>query len=125
VVTVASRTVLVVDDEEALRRFVCRALERDGYATLEAADCDEAIDAACHYPHRIDLVVTDVHMPRLLGHELIREILPRRPGTRVLYMSGFLGDVPASAVVPLLEKPFTVAELRLAVQSALSEARAA
>ena len=118
-------TVLVVDDEHALRGFVCTALERDGYTALEASHPKEAIEIVRGYQGRIDLVLTDVHMPDMCGTELVPLLLARRPGMRVLYMSGFLDEIPPGDVVPLLEKPFTVAALRLAVERALSEARVA
>lgn len=117
-------TVLVVDDEEAVRRFVCRVLERDGYRALAASGPDEALDAVRRPDAPIDLVLTDVQMPRMAGHELVPRLLARRPSLRVLYMSGYAGDAPP-ALAPLLEKPFTAAALVAAVRGALAEPQAA
>jgi DNA-binding NtrC family response regulator len=116
---VAVETVLVVEDEESVRSFVRVALETDGYSVVEAAGPDEALDAVRRYPGPIDLVLTDVILPRIRGNELVPLLLARRPGMRALYMSGFLADVPAGEVAPLLQKPFTLAALSAAVRTAL------
>ena len=118
-------TVLVVEDEDSIRRLVRGALEAEGYAVLEAPGADEALRACGEHPGPIDLVLSDVIMPRVRGDQLVPQLLARRPGMRALYMSGFLSDVPPSDVRPLLEKPFTLADLRDAVRDTLSRPQAA
>jgi DNA-binding NtrC family response regulator len=118
-------TVLVVDDEPLVRRLVAAALERDGFAVLEADGAEEALEISRRHPGRIDLVLTDVCMPRMAGSELVPLLVARRPGLRALYMSGDIRDVPRAQVTPLLEKPFTLAALAAAVRGALHESQAA
>jgi hypothetical protein len=121
----ASATVLVVEDDDSIRRLVSGALEADGYAVLEAPGADEALEACRRHPGPIDLVLSDVMMPRVRGDQLVPQLLARRPEMRALYMSGFLADVPAARIRPLLEKPFTLADLRAAVRDTLAAPRAA
>jgi DNA-binding NtrC family response regulator len=118
-------TVLVVDDEPFVRRFVAEALEHEGFAVLVAAGAEDALEVARRHHGRIDLVLTDVCMPRIRGNELVPLLMARRPGLRSLYMSGDIREVPAAHVQPLLEKPFTLAALGAAVRGALAEPRAA
>lgn len=118
-------TVLVVEDEDAVRAFVRAALERDGYGVVEARSADEALDAVRRYPGPLDLVLADVILPRIRGNELVPLLLARRPAMRALYMSGYIADVPAGEVAPLLQKPFTLAALSTAVRDALAAAQAA
>jgi CheY-like chemotaxis protein len=117
-------TVLVVDDEPLVRQLVQTALEHDGYAVLAAASGDEAVAMEQEHPGRIDLVLTDVTMPGLRGHELVPLLAARRPGLHALYMSGY-ADVSPAHVSPLLQKPFGLSELRDAVRATLASVRAA
>lgn len=105
-------TILVVEDEEALREVTARILVRAGYQVITAADGTEALDIAHGYEGDIDLLVTDVVMPHMLGKEVAEQVLTRRPGIEVLYMSGYARPVLASRGrldpdVHLLEKPFS------------------
>jgi CheY-like chemotaxis protein len=118
-------TVLVVDDEPFVRRFVTAALEHEGFSVLAASDAEDALDVARRHPGHIDLVLTDVCMPRMRGNELVPLLMARRPGLRALYMSGDTREVPVGQVQPLLPKPFTLSELGAAVRRALAEPRAA
>src|SRR5262245_29022442 len=118
-------TVLVVDDEPFVRRFVVAALEHEGFSVLSADGPEHALDLSRRHHGRIDLVLTDVCMPRMGGNELVPLLMARRPGLRALYMSGNPRDVPVGQVQPLLEKPFTLAALGAAVRGALAEPRAA
>jgi two-component system, cell cycle sensor histidine kinase and response regulator CckA len=118
-------TVLVVDDEPFVRQFVAKALEHDGFAVLVATGAEDALDVARTHRGRIDLVLTDVCMPRMRGTELVPLLMARRPGLRSVYMSGNTREVPIGQVQPLLEKPFTLAALGAAVRGALAEPRAA
>jgi CheY-like chemotaxis protein len=105
------QTVLVVEDAAGLRALTKRLLERSGYSVLTAADGDEALrlfDAA----ERIDVVLTDVMMPGTTGPELIAQLTARRPGVKVIYMSGYTEDMVTLAPgltqdTVFLHKPFT------------------
>ncbi|WP_430792025.1 PAS domain S-box protein [Actinoplanes sp. G11-F43] len=111
-------TVLVVEDESALREVTCRILNRGGYTVLAADGGDEALRLAAE--NSIDVLLTDVIMPNMLGRDLADAIRSRWPGTKVLFMSGYAQPVltthgTLSADVHLLEKPFTSAELMRAL----------
>ncbi len=105
-------TVLVVEDEDAIRKLTERILMRNGYAVITAADGSEAITVAQRYGGEIHVLVTDVIMPGMLGMALAESLLAMRPNLRVLYMSGYAQPVLTSqgslqAGVILLEKPFS------------------
>ncbi len=85
-------TVLVVEDEEMLRRLVVRTLERHGYSVLEAKDGPEAQTLVRQLEAPIDLLLTDVVMPHMSGHQLASWLSQQNPGARVLYMSGYTDD---------------------------------
>jgi CheY-like chemotaxis protein len=107
-----SGTVLVVEDESAVRRFVQRALERKGFEILEAADGTEALQLLRSHRGPIDAVVTDIDMPQMSGIEFARELARSHPETPVLFLSGssrdFLDDPDAQqALGHFLQKPFT------------------
>jgi CheY-like chemotaxis protein len=106
------RTVLVVEDEDALREVTRRILGRCGYRVLTAAGGPEALALVQHLEHDIDLLITDVIMPTMLGKDVAAAIRASRPGIRVLYMSGYAYPVLTSQGtldpgVHLLPKPFT------------------
>ena len=107
-----SETVLLVEDEAMVRRFARRVLQSQGYTILEARDGEEAMAVAERTEGPIDVLVTDVVMPGMSGRELAVELVRRRPGLRVLYMSGYTDDAIAEHGVlepgiSLVEKPFT------------------
>lgn len=81
-------SVLVVDDEESVRRFVERALREAGYQTAAASDGPEAIELASKVK-AFDILVTDVMMPKMTGDELARRLRQNEPGLKVLYLTGF------------------------------------
>ena len=81
-------TILLVDDDEVLRRFVQRILEQQGFHIIAASDGAEALQVASAYAAPIDLLLTDVIMPKVNGLVLARRLLHERPGIGVLYMSG-------------------------------------
>jgi len=117
-------TVLVVEDEAALREVTRRILRRNGYKVLTTDSAPEAVALAEDYAGTIHLLLTDVVMPKLLGKEVAEQVLARRPEVRVLYMSGYAQPVLAShgsleAGVLLLEKPFTEQDLLTKVRVAL------
>ena len=106
-----SETILVVDDEETVRRFSSRVLQKHGFDVVAASTPAEAIAAADERRNAIDLLLTDVMMPGMNGRQLAELLLARRPLLRVLFMSGYAEDVLATNVglVPgaaFLGKPF-------------------
>ncbi|GAA0548501.1 hypothetical protein GCM10010172_32930 [Paractinoplanes ferrugineus] len=117
-------TLLVVEDEAALREVAGRVLSGAGYHVLVASCGSEALDLARRHDGTIDLLVSDVVMPGMLGKEVAERLLVVRPATRVLYMSGYAQPVLHSQGtldpgVALLEKPFTAADLLAAVRRRL------
>jgi CheY-like chemotaxis protein len=105
-----SETILLVEDEDAVRRLARGILERAGYRVLEAQDGAAALELADSCPERIDLLLSDVVMPRLGGYELAQRLRTRRPELRTLLVSGYPGErraAPGAASVPVLEKPFS------------------
>ena len=114
--TPRGETVLVVEDEAALREVTRRILARNGYQVITAATGPEALDIARGHQGEIHLLVTDVVMPHMLGKEVAEQVLMIKPGAEVLYMSGYARPVLASQGrlepgVALVEKPFSEAEL--------------
>ena len=113
--------VLVVDDDPGVRRPVVAALSGAGCEALEAAGLSEAL-AAAGTAERLDLLLTDVVMPGGSGVDLARRLLERRPGLRVLFMSGHVQEAPPpldQTRVDFLEKPFDTPSLLRAVGLAL------
>jgi PAS domain S-box-containing protein len=111
-----TETVLVVDDEEALREVTKRILTRNGYTVVTASSGAQAIEIAASHVGPIDLVLTDVIMPTMQGPAVANEMRKLRPGIRVLFMSGHAQPVlEAEAVLGteflLVEKPFDQAIL--------------
>jgi two-component system, cell cycle sensor histidine kinase and response regulator CckA len=86
-------TVLVVEDQEAVRRFACMALDGYGFRILEAEHGAAALELARQHDGPIHLLLTDVIMPNMNGRELAERIVPLRPQIKVLYMSGYTEDV--------------------------------
>jgi signal transduction histidine kinase/CheY-like chemotaxis protein len=114
--TPKGETVLVVEDEAALREVTRRILTRNGYQVISAASGPEAIAIAAGHPGEIHLLVTDVVMPHMLGKEVAEKMRAVKPGIEVLYMSGYARPVLASQGrldpnVALVEKPFSEADL--------------
>jgi two-component system cell cycle sensor histidine kinase/response regulator CckA len=121
--TADRKTILLVDDEQAVRSIVLRILRRADYEVVEAEDGAAAIRIAESHPGAIDLVVTDMFMPGMMGPEMVRKLMVMRPGIRALFMSGY-ADKDSTSGVPLganfLGKPFSSAELGQAVEKALA-----
>jgi signal transduction histidine kinase/ActR/RegA family two-component response regulator len=118
-------TVLLAEDEEAVRQLAVEALERHGYRVLSAASGEDAIKLAITHDGTIDLLLSDVVMPGLKGPELAGRLRAMRPGVGVLLMSGYAADVVTPADlrdVTLLQKPFSPAVLLRAVRAALDGA---
>jgi len=123
-----SETLLLVEDEAKVREPTRVMLERLGYRVLSAANGAEALVAAAAHPGRIDLVVTDVVMPTMNGAEMVSRLRTARPGTRVLFMSGYDDRILArhgfdEASVELLPKPFSGEALASRVRAVLDARR--
>jgi nitrogen-specific signal transduction histidine kinase/CheY-like chemotaxis protein len=114
--TPSGETVLVVEDEAALREVTRRILARNGYQVITARSGPEALEIVRSYHGEIHLLVTDVVMPHMLGKEVAQQVLLIKPEIEVLYMSGYARPVLASQGrlepgVALVEKPFSEADL--------------
>jgi PAS domain S-box-containing protein len=119
-----SETILLVEDEEALRTLARNCLENQGYCVLEAADGNAAIATAEKHSGPIQLLLTDVIMPGMNGRDLADRLTELRPTIKVLYLSGYASDLIAQygvldPQILLLEKPFTLRALLIKVQEAL------
>ena len=107
-----TETILVAEDEDGVRSLTKEVLEKYGYTVLEASNGEEALKIAERHEGPLDLLLSDVVMPRMGGPELAQELLARRPAVKVLYMSGYT-DHPmvrrgvVNAGVAFLQKPFT------------------
>lgn len=117
-------TLLLVEDEEAVRTLARRVLQTCGYTVLEAANGAEALRRCAEHPDPIHLVVTDVVMPEMNGRLLAEQILTVRPETRFLYMSGYTDDAVIRHGVlqsesAFLQKPFTSTALATKVRDLL------
>ncbi|MBU6365691.1 MAG: response regulator [Gemmatimonadetes bacterium] len=121
-------TVLVVEDEEAIRRLTVRFLQQLGYHVLSARRGGEALSVAASHAGTIHLVLSDIRMPELTGPELVQRLREARPGIPALFMSGYANDPVAirGGVGPqatdLLPKPFTLDQLGRRVRAALDAA---
>ncbi len=120
----SGETVLVVEDEDAMRELTRRILTRNGYEVLLARSGVEAIELVRAREEPIDLLVTDVVMPQMLGKEVAEQIAALRPDVAVLYMSGYAQPVLASTGtldrgVTLIEKPFSEGRLLEKVREVL------
>jgi PAS domain S-box-containing protein len=120
-------TILLVEDEDVVRTLGIRVLERAGFRVLAAADAADAFSIAAGHEGPIDLLLTDVVMPRVLGPELARQLSLLRPGLRVLFTSGYTatGAGLTSSLPPdarFIDKPFSPSGLVSAVRAALDAA---
>ncbi len=105
-------TVLLVEDEPSIRDVAARVLTRQGYQVLAASDGQSAIDLARRHATQVEVLLTDVYMPGMLGSEVAVRVKQLVPDVRVIFMSGHTGpllteDGPLDSDVTLLEKPFT------------------
>lgn len=114
-------TILIVDDEPAIRRFVRLLLTRNGYGVAEASSAAEALSLCEQPPGTIHLLLTDFRMPGLNGAELVARVTTRHPQIKVLFMTGFAADLVSEAGfgVSFLAKPFSEEELVETVRQAL------
>jgi PAS domain S-box-containing protein len=120
----AGATILVVEDEADVRGLVRETLRQLGYKVLEASDGYKALKLVEQHKTEIRLVLTDVIMPLMNGHELATRLTTIRPGTKVLYMSGYTDDVLAfhgiAPEIDFIQKPFSSADLAEKLERVLS-----
>jgi CheY-like chemotaxis protein len=121
-------TVLVVEDEDIVRELVCEVLEEQGYNVICARDGVEALSVAADFDGIIHLLVTDVIMPHMNGHELAGKLSSIRPDMKVLYVSGYSdNDIGDHGVLDprfeLLQKPFTPQTLARKIRDVIREGK--
>ena len=119
-----TETILVVEDEEAVRKLAVRMLESAGYRVIEAGTGEQALAVSEQHRERIDLVLTDLVMPGMTGRELSAWLEKVRPGTRVLFTSGYTdGAILRQDVLDqsahFVAKPYAKADLLRKVREAL------
>jgi two-component system cell cycle sensor histidine kinase/response regulator CckA len=124
--TTGSETILLVEDDESVRSFVCGILETRGYTLLGSGDSEEALQLARNHLHSIHLLLTDVVLPRMKGPELAARLAPLHPETRVLYMSGYTDNAVvhqglSNVGTNFLQKPFDPETLARRVRDVLDE----
>jgi two-component system cell cycle sensor histidine kinase/response regulator CckA len=125
-----SETILVIEDDEAVRGVIRTVLELGGYAVLEAGAVEEALDLVRSHGGEIHLLLTDIVLPGMSGTELARLAVDARPGIEVVYMSGYQDDATGISKslepgTPFLEKPFAADALLGTVREALGSAKTA
>jgi PAS domain S-box-containing protein len=122
-----SETILLVEDEESVRQLVRETLAARGYHVIEACNGNAALALAASQSETIHLVITDIVMPGLSGHELVEQLTPARPSIKVLYLSGYAQDAFATPLASgaqkaFLQKPFTLQSLSRKVREVLGPA---
>jgi CheY-like chemotaxis protein len=122
---VGPETILLVEDEDAVRRLCMRVLVASGYDVLEARNGEEAIELMASHTIGLDLLVTDLVMPRMGGRQLAAKFRESSPELRILFLSGYTEDVPLAHElgprVGFLQKPFAPAALANKVRALLDE----
>ena len=122
----AKSTILVVEDEEMVRRLIKRVLSSVGYNVIETKSGPEALELLVNTGLVPDLMITDIIMPKMNGNELARQVLERLPALNILFMSGYSDNrivvkTESNAAIPVLEKPFTLSGLIQQVNESLSK----
>ena len=113
--------ILLVEDDVHVQHFIWKLLKADGHTVLASRDGKAALEASRKHSGIIDLLLSDVEMPRMGGLELFRNIAAERPGIKVLMMSGALEgrDQVSMSGLPFLQKPFTETALRDSIKALL------
>jgi len=122
-------TVLLVEDEDAVRAFGARALKNKGYNVLEANSGEAALEVLSDGGQIVDLLITDVVMPRIDGPSLVRQVRESRPDMPVIFISGYAEDsfrkrLGREAGIHFLPKPFSLKELAGKVKEVMGEVAA-
>jgi CheY-like chemotaxis protein len=123
----AALTVLLVEDDEQVRRFMRGLLSSEGYRVIEAKNGAEGLKIASETA-RIDLLLADMLLPELSGFDLAEQLLQLRPGLKILFVTGYIeGDIVQRSITELgasfLDKPFVPAALLQRVRDAIGAAR--
>jgi signal transduction histidine kinase len=118
-----SETILVVEDQDQLRKMAVRVLRDYGYEVIESANPEDALLHSEHYPGPIHLMLTDVIMPGMTGPELAGRIKPLRPGMEIVYMSGYNQHTTLDLAGAFLPKPFSPQGLAIKVRETLGAPR--
>ena len=118
-------TILLVEDEEAVRSFAARALRMRGYNVLEAGGGEEALEIVKRDGDKIDLVITDVVMPNMDGPTMVRHVKQLKPDMEVIFMSGYAEEAfrrndQTSENIHFLPKPFGLKQLAAKVKEVLA-----
>jgi len=113
--------ILVAEDEESLRTLVRLILQGSGHQVTAAANGVEAVSLFRFSPDRFDLVITDLKMPVMSGHQVVKLIRETRPAKKIICMSGY-SEEPLPDGVEFLQKPFQLDELRSCVAKLLGPA---
>ena len=118
---ITGASILVVDDDKAMRGMVSEFLREGGYAVTEAADPVTALGIVADASRRVDLVVTDLVMPKMSGPHFVERLLEMRPKVAILRVSGYPRSEHHHLApdTPFLQKPFTLEALEEAVKKAL------
>ena len=120
-----NETILVVEDADEIRKLVCGMLDLNGYNCLAAANGLAALQMIENGVDQVDLMLTDMVMPQMMGSELARHVAQRRPDIRILVMSGLCDDpvVRSLECVPaiFIAKPFTAAALCTKIRQSLDQ----
>lgn len=117
-----SETVLLVEDDPAVRALALHALTRKGYTVMARGTAEDALEAARLHAGRIDALVTDIVLPTTSGYELAQQLTRKRPETRVLYMTGYADETkhePFAQTGAVIRKPFVPDELLCKVRALL------
>jgi DNA-binding NtrC family response regulator len=116
-----NRIVLVVENEPAIREFLRMVLESMGLIVLEANNGEAALAITRSFTGPIDLVISDVRMPKMAGTEMVYHLRGKRPGIKVLLISGHsIESVPRDLTKGFFQKPFSPAKLRQKVKTMLA-----
>jgi two-component system cell cycle sensor histidine kinase/response regulator CckA len=120
-------TILLVEDEDAVRTFAVRALTTRGYEVLEAESGEVALEIVDSHEGKIDLIVSDVVMPNMDGPTMLKELRSRGKATKIIFVSGYAEDAFAKSLDPnedfrFLPKPFSLKQLAAAVKEAMDDA---
>ena len=115
----AQGRILVVEDDDSVRMLACAILKKGGYEVLDTRDPKQALEMVKNLPTKIDLLLSDMIMPHMKGHQLAEEVCGIDPNIQVLFMSG-LADDEGPQILP---KPFSPASLLLKIKSILSAAQ--
>ena len=121
----AGETILVVEDDRAVRALVCSVLTKKGYRVLEASGGDEAMKAALAHDGAIQLLLSDVMMPEMHGPDVANRLKPFRPAMKVLFMSGYVRPGGLDPNAEFMSKPFQPETLLRRVREVLDTGVAA